>query len=117
MPRPCSFLLGDVFRRPAAPALTVRMFRGALHARVALTEKQRIGGAHFSPDQAEIGRRIEEDGVPASPRGKYLLDLFTQRHGWNPVASAFEPIRATFAWQTERIAIFEARYRRSSVLV
>jgi len=74
------FEIGSVLWGAAAPALAVRVLRGALHRRVTAGEQQGIGRTDFGSNQAEIGSRVEETGIPTIPCRKDLLDPFTKRH-------------------------------------
>src|SRR5690606_37432916 len=81
---------------------------GALYRRVAPAQQKTVRRADVGSNEAEIGGRVEEAGIPAIPRGKDLLDPFTKRHLSSPIPSRFEPIRPDSAWQTHEVAVSRA---------
>src|SRR5690606_15393672 len=108
MPMPFALEVGMILRRPPAPAFAMCVLRGALYRRVAPAQQKTARRADVGSNEAEIGGRVEEAGIPAIPRGKDLLDPFTKRHLSSPIPSRFEPIRPDSAWQPHEVAVSRA---------
>ena len=64
-----------VLFRPAAPAFPMHFFGFAPHIGVATTQEQAPRRTDARPDQAEVGRGIEEARIPLPPSRQQSLDL------------------------------------------